>query len=134
EIGARRITSAMELLHLESGRTRCCIVPEAGGRLHQVELFDGHEWLPLLYSPADPTAALEAPTMSGSFAMVPWPNRIAGGVFAFDGQAYELPRNHHRHAIHGFGFDRPWRVASKSTDTCQLSLDFRDAWPFGGHA
>ena len=71
----------MQLIRLESGRTRCTIVPEAGGRLHQLELFDGREWLALLHAPDDPQETLRYPTMSGSFAMVPWPNRIAGGLF-----------------------------------------------------
>ena len=124
----------MQVLHLERGRTQCSIIPEAGGRLHQLELFDGRAWLALLHSPDDPQETLAAPTMSGSFAMVPWPNRIAGGVFEFEGKSYELPRNHHGHAIHGFGFDRPWQIESSTSAACRLTLDFGDAWPFGGRA
>jgi aldose 1-epimerase len=124
----------MEILHLERGRTRCVIVPEAGGRLHQLELFDGREWIPLLHSAEDPRDACDASTLSGSFAMLPWPNRIAGGVFMFDGQAYELRRNHRGHAIHGLGFDRPWHLESKTRDSCRLTIDIGDPWPFGGRA
>ena len=124
----------MQVLHLERGRTRCTIVPEAGGRLHQLELFDGRAWLPLLHSTDDLQETLAAPTMSGSFAMVPWPNRIAGGIFEFEGKSYELPSNHHGHAIHGFGFDRPWQIESSTSAACRLTLDFGDAWPFGGRA
>jgi galactose mutarotase-like enzyme len=134
EIGEHCITSIVQVLHLESGRTRCTIVPEAGGRLHQLEVFYGREWLPLLHSPDDPEETQAAPTMSGSFAMVPWPNRIAAGVFGFDGERYQLPQNHHGHAIHGFGFDRAWLVEWSTADTCRLMLDFGDAWPFGGRA
>src|SRR5205085_12539827 len=122
------------LIRLEIGGTRCTIVPAEGGRLHQLELFDGRECLALLHAPDDPQETLRYPTMSGSFAMVPWPNRIAGGVFQFEGHTYHFPRNHHGHAIHGFGFDRPWRVESTASDGCRLTLDFGDAWPFGGRA
>ena len=124
----------MEVLHLASGDTRCTIVPEVGGRLHQLEVFDDHEWVPLLYAPVDPSATLAAPTMSGSFAMVPWPNRIARGQFEFEGERYRLRQNHDGHAIHGFGFDRPWHVESRTHVACRLILDFADAWPFGGRA
>src|SRR5437868_525468 len=124
----------MQPIRLESGRTRCTIVPEAGGRLHQLELFDGRAWLPLLHSPDDPQETLVAPTMSGSFAMVPWPNRIAGGLFEFEGERHQLPQNHHGLAIHGFGFDRAWRLETSTNDACRLTLDFGDAWPPGGRA
>ncbi len=124
----------MEPIRLEVGRTRCAVVPEAGGRLHQLEIFDGHDWLPLLFSSDDPRDTLAAPTMSGSYAMVPWPNRIAAGIFTFQDDTYIVPQNHHGHAIHGFGFDRPWRIDSRTETACRLSLDFGEAWPFGARA
>ena len=124
----------MERIHLERGRTRCTIVPAVGGRLHQLEIQDAGSWLPLLLSPDDMAEAAAQPMASGSFALVPWPNRIKDGVFEFDGKRYKLERNHNGDAIHGFGFRRPWTVDDVSATACVLSLAFDAAWPFGGRS
>ena len=49
---------------------------------------------------------------NGTPILFPFPNRIRDGLFVFDGQQFELPRNERGvNAIHGLVIDRPWRVA-----------------------
>jgi aldose 1-epimerase len=56
-------------------------------------------------------------TANGTPILVPFPNRIAGGKFTYDGKTYTLPCNDHGvNAIHGFAFDKPWRVVEESTE------------------
>lgn len=57
-------------------------------------------------------------TGSGTPILFPFPNRIRDGKFTWDGRDYQLPRNDHEHvnAIHGFAFDRPWRVVDRGSD------------------
>lgn len=56
-------------------------------------------------------------TANGTPILVPFPNRIAGGKFTYDGKNYSLPLNDHGiNAIHGFAFDRPWRVVEEEAD------------------
>ena len=100
----------------------------------QLELRDRRRWLPLLVAPDDPQLAADEPTRWGAFAMVPWPNRIAGGVFMFEGRRVELPTNREGTAIHGVGLDRAWTVEEATASECRLSLDFDARWPFGGRA
>jgi aldose 1-epimerase len=55
---------------------------------------------------------------TGTPILFPFPNRIREGRFTWDGRDYQLPRNDHEHinAIHGFVFDRPWRVVDQGAD------------------
>ncbi len=88
---------------------------------------------------ADPAFAAGAakPSGSGIPLLFPFPNRIRGGRFQWAGVDYQLPRNNAQgHAIHGFVFDRPWRVTEQepcsATGEFQLSLDAPDRrklWP-----
>jgi aldose 1-epimerase len=61
-----------------------------------------------------PKAGMRA-TSSGTPILVPFPNRIAGGKFIYDGKDYSLPLNSQGvNAIHGFAFDKPWRIVNQS--------------------
>jgi aldose 1-epimerase len=56
-------------------------------------------------------------TANGTPILVPFPNRIAGGKFTYDGKTYTLPCNDDGvNAIHGFAFDKPWRIIEEETD------------------
>lgn len=56
-------------------------------------------------------------TANGTPILVPFPNRIAGGKFTYDGKTYTLPCNDYGvNAIHGMAFDRPWRIVEEETD------------------
>lgn len=123
----------MDLITLERGRTRVVVAPTFGGRIAQFALRDGADWLPLLYEPPEPMAERD-PLLWGSYALVPWPNRIAGGAFTFEGTAYSVPRNDGANALHGFGYTAPWIVEEASRDACMMSLQMPPEWPFGGRA
>ena len=115
------------LLPLVCGDLQVDVAPEAGGRLAQVTC-GGRPWLVPAQDVADVGIAW------GSYPMLPWAGRIREGRFAFDGKLYQLPPNLGPHAIHGVGFQRPWRVDVIAIDRCRLSLALpSDAdWPFGG--
>jgi aldose 1-epimerase len=79
----------------------------------------------------------ERPSRSGIPILFPFPNRIRGGRYSWKGKDYELPQNDNQgNAIHGFCFDRPWRVirqgSNYATGQFQLSVDAPDRlghWP-----
>jgi aldose 1-epimerase len=82
----------------------------------------------------------EKPSWSGIPLLFPYPNRIRGGRFEWDGREYLLPKENvayvGENAIHGFCLDRAWRVtrqtASSATGTFRLSQDAPerlDLWP-----
>lgn len=124
----------MRTITLTSDAARMHIAPQEGGRIAQLEARVGDAWLPLLIAP--PASPADAGAFAwGSFAMLPWPNRIAGAQFSFRGVTYALAANRDGHALHGLGAQRAWTVDEETDRTCVLSLDLGAAgWPLGGTA
>jgi aldose 1-epimerase len=77
----------------------------------------GHKSLDLIYAP--PAAELfERPTRGGVPVLFPFPNRIRGGQFTWQGRDYRLPKNDSTkaNAIHGFAPRLPWHVLDHGAD------------------
>jgi aldose 1-epimerase len=80
------------------------------------------------------------PSGHGTPLLFPFPNRIAGAEFTWDGKTYALPpRPGENNAIHGFAYDRPWRVVERGADhvTGQFQISRDDPerarlWPADG--
>lgn len=118
-----------ELIHIGNDTLAVTIAPDAGGRIAQI-MCDGVTWL------AGHSEANAAAIAWGSYPMLPWAGRIRHGRFRFGGQAYQLPINLGRHAIHGVGFVLPWQVAGHTPTQIELILPLPEdeRWPFGGTA
>lgn len=79
----------------------------------------------------------QRPSGSGIPLLFPFPGRIAGGVYSWEGKNYSLPANDGRgNAIHGFVHNRPWRVVhqgeSSVTGEFHASVDAPEVlelWP-----
>ncbi len=92
--------------------------PGLGFNCFRWEAVRDHKRLSLLY--ADPALFQEGrPTRSGIPVLFPFPNRIRGGKFDFEGRTYqlELTDSSKLHAIHGFACRQPWRVIDYGADT-----------------
>jgi aldose 1-epimerase len=65
------------------------------------------------------------------YPLVPYSNRIADARLLAAGATHALARNFgdHPHAIHGVGWQRPWRVAAADATTALLALDHDPAGP-----
>jgi aldose 1-epimerase len=114
------------VIELRAGGAKAQIDPQRGGRLASLSV-GGRELL--LRAPAPDDASIRW----GCFLMAPWPGRLADGRFTWDGREVQLPRTHGRHAIHGLGWGRPWRVTEQSDTEAALGLDLAAAgWPPGG--
>ena len=124
----------MEIIELSRGRTRAVVLPEAGGRLHQLSIRDGSHWLPLLHTPASPGDHLDDPIGGGSYVMAPWPGRIDGARFLYAGRMHRVPVNDGVHSLHGRGVYVPWTVESRTAHSCRLSVELDAGWPFPGRA
>jgi aldose 1-epimerase len=72
---------------------------------------------PIFYA-EPPGTPSPSPTRSGHPILFPFPNRIRGGKFVFEGREYALPLNDSTkaHAIHGFTPRNPWRVVETGSD------------------
>jgi aldose 1-epimerase len=112
------------MITLVRGATELDIAPELGGAVTRFEF----EHRPVLRSiPQGTTNVLE----TCCFPLVPFANRIENGVFTFAGRQHRLPLNFgtHPHALHGHGWQAPWRVETLSRDHLSLAFDHApDAW------
>lgn len=66
--------------------------------------------------------------------LLPWPNRIAGGVYEFGGRRHQtaLTEPSRQNAIHGLTRWSPWTVRNQRADSVRLSLLLhpQDGYPF----
>ncbi len=91
----------------------------------------------MLWADAGFETGEKRPSGSGIPLLFPFPGRIGGAKFTFDGRDYQLePGDAHGNAIHGFVLNRPWRVVEKTDSRVvgefQASVDdakILDHWP-----
>jgi aldose 1-epimerase len=81
-----------------------------------------------------PYAAEEMAPKGVGAVLVPWPNRIRGGAYTFDGQALQLALTEpaRRNAIHGLGRWARWTPVAHVQNSVTLSIDLvpQPGWPF----
>lgn len=125
---------ATETLTLTRGAARCDLLPQVGGSIGSWSV-GGQE---MLRAASESAVAARDPYATAGFPLVPYSNRIGQGNFEWDGERKTLARNFppEPHAIHGVGFERPWQVQSRDSDSALLRLTHRpDAgWPWAFEA
>lgn len=106
----------------------------------QARLADGRS-IDVLSATEDFCEGKQKSTHYGIPLLFPYPNRIEGGRFSWDGTEYQMSPDKvlfddAGNAIHGLCLDRPWRVAEQSADAVtgvfRLSVDAPDRanfWP-----
>ncbi len=119
-------------MELRSRTARAIVLPEHGGRLHQLYVTAGETEHALLLSPDDPAEYSAQPHWGGSFVMAPWPNRIAGGRFRFDGRVWAVPITSGANAIHGLVAGAAWRVVARTARVVELLCELGESWPWPG--
>jgi len=115
------------------------ILPEAGFNLYQLQIPVGSRTVDVLDATPDFETTGQHPTRSGIPLLFPFPNRIRGAKYNWEGREYVLEGIHQDgqgNAIHGLVIDRPWRVIERDDDSVvgqfQLSVDAPDrraVWP-----
>ena len=69
----------------------------------------------VIYAPGDFSLGQSRPSSGGIPILFPFPGRIPGTIFAWQGKDYPLePGDAFGNAIHGFVHTRPWRVIERS--------------------
>jgi aldose 1-epimerase len=126
----------VELITLEAQSERAVIVPGAGCQClsYQVGALD------VIAGPASPDVWRDHPHRGGIPILFPWPGRVAGARFTFEGREYRLPVNEPvlGNAIHGFACERAFRVTRRGPYFVTALLDSSDysdldaiwPWPF----
>ena len=81
----------------------------------------------MLWADPDFAAGDKRPSSGGIPLLFPFPGRIGGAKYQFDGREYQLePGDAFGNAIHGFVFNRPWRVVEQAR--AASSASFRRRW------
>jgi aldose 1-epimerase len=107
------------MVELNDGYSSLVLVPEKGAAIARYDaLVIGGAPVPLL-KPGDGTGT------SGCQLLVPWSNRISGGGFTFEGRFHAIAPNMPGEAfpIHGDGFQKAWRLASRTDTEAELVLE-----------
>lgn len=110
------MTSSNDFIELCAGQYRAQISSFGGGLWSLT--FAGK---PLVVTPPVPHQGLSressVPFAAGCL-LAPWPNRVDGGNFTFQGETHHLEINEpDRHnAIHGFVRERPWELDPETSD------------------
>ena len=107
-------------LILQSERLRLAVLPRVGGGISDFSMRDSDGRFQAILRPA----ALEQVRGHhelAAFPMMPWPNRVAGGRFRFDGSDYAMPPDwEDGSAIHGYVKNRQLNVAEHQTHLIRL--------------
>lgn len=91
------------------------IVPGLGFNCHRFAARHDGKLIEVLYAAEHFTQGTERASGSGTPILFPFPGRIPGTTFTWEGKAYELEAGDGRgNAIHGFVHTRPWRVVEET--------------------
>lgn len=114
-----------EQFEIRHGSQRATVV-EVGAGIREYEV-DGR---PVL----DPYPAEAMCDGAHGAPLIPWPNRLGGGRYSFDGQDYQLPitEPEHGNAIHGLLRWRNWRPIERSEGHVVMGIRLypQSGWPF----
>jgi len=118
------------------------VVPEIGNNVVSFRTRAGDAVLDVLAPPPSIPALREQPTWYAVPVLFPFPGRVRGARFHFEGRDVELvPSDGHGNAIHGSVQKRAWTVVSATADAAggavlrsqidtEGSPDILGEWPF----
>ena len=116
---------AVYTLHDDASGASASILPSYGFNMYDLRLPVAGQVRPVLHAAPDFAENPRSAGGNGTPVLFPFPNRIAGGRFTFQGKTYSLPANNGPNAIHGFAISAPWDVVGQSTDGGEASLTGR---------
>jgi aldose 1-epimerase len=111
------------------------VVLAVGANVHRFRTrVDGRD-VEMLAPAPDAATLRERPTRFGSAPLFPYPGRIEGGRFTFEGRQIQLPTGPDGNAIHGFARARPFRLRDQGPARVVAELSTEDGvppeeWPF----
>jgi len=119
----------MRVIRLENRFSSLEVLPDLGGSIKSYHFKIGEQCYPVLRQSSEPKSAGDC----ACFPLVPFSNRIKNGRFSWQDKLVQLPLNHppEKHALHGFGWQSAWQVASQTNEKVVLNYNNScDAWPY----
>ena len=136
-VGDKTVDGFQVYVLQESQKAVAEIAPGLGTNCYAFRVADagpgseGGNWLNLIDVPPDLATLQEHPDIFGIPILFPFPNRIRGGAWQFDGKTYQFNKPPESPtSIHGLLLNRPYQVESHTADengaTLVCTLDSRD--------
>ena len=129
------------LISLSHGELHAQLAPTVGGSIASFHSQRGAARIDWLRPASDAALRAGAPLSMGSFPLLPWCNRIRDGIAAKVARPIAMPPNDpgdsdSPHALHGLGWQRPWRVLEASPTRVRLGFSFEadSHWPWNFEA
>lgn len=132
----------MEPIVLKDARSGAIakIAPELGFNCFELTVPIDGQTVSAIDAAADFLEGKQSPSGHGIPLLFPYPNRIRGGKYTWEGKEYFLPPDkvayNKDNAIHGFCLDRAWRVTDQGDNYAvgefllsRDAPDRRDLWP-----
>ena len=119
-------STTVHVLEDDTGQTTARIATGYGFNCYSFRCRVAEETLELIVAADGFVAERLRPSANGIPVLFPFPNRIRGGRFQFNGQLYQLPTNERggAGAIHGLVIDRAWRF-DPAGDTQEAAITGR---------
>ena len=118
------------IVELQDAESRVTLCPDAGAAIARFT-WRGYD---ILRRAPDSAIDEGLVRQMGMYPLVPYSNRIGGAELLVGDESHALRPNFpgEAHAIHGFGWQRAWRITGRTADTLALELTHAaDAdWPF----
>lgn len=106
----KRGSQVVRWLHDDASGASAAILPNHGFNLFDLRLPLGGEVRPILFAADDFADNPRPGAGNGIPILFPYPNRVRGASYTFQGHKFTLPVNNGANAIHGFAVDAPWEV------------------------
>jgi aldose 1-epimerase len=103
-------------LHDDATGASAAVLPSFGFNLFDLRLPAAGAVRPIVSAEPDFADNPRSPGRNGTPVLFPFPNRIDGGRYTFEGRSYQIPVNSGAHAIHGFAIQAPWDVIEHKAD------------------
>jgi aldose 1-epimerase len=109
-------------LHDDGTGSSAAILPSYGFNLYDLRLPLAGAVRPVLVAAADFPDRPSHPAGNGTPILFPFPNRIGGGRFSFQGRTFQLPATNGPNAIHGFALEAVWDVVEHGASADEAFL------------
>jgi aldose 1-epimerase len=103
-------------LHDDESGSSASVLPVFGFNLFDLRLPAAGAVRPVVVAASDFAENPRGGAGNGIPILFPYPNRVRGGAFSFQGRAFELPLNNGPNSIHGFAVNAPWQVTEHRAD------------------
>lgn len=103
----------------ETTKAEARIATSLGNNCYSFGIPANDEWIDLIDPPPDLGTLKDEPTRYGNPILFPFPNRIRGGEFTFEGKQYTFDKAPGTpNSIHGLLLNQPYQVESTETEGC----------------